>query len=304
MPELPEVENVVRSLEPKLRDRIITTVDLYTNTIHSLIQYNNLEDFIKRLENMRIVGMIRRGKFMMIGVESYGEEEHFIVHLGMTGTLIHREDTDYSSYPDSIKNHIHAEIFLDNGSVLFYSDYRRFGSLRIVSTQELHDPTIKHLKLLQSLGPEPFQDDVKELFLSNIRKKKYQNKSIKDVLLDQTVIAGAGNIYASECLFPARINPLNSVEVFSDDQLLDVLRHLTSILELSIKLGGSSIKDYVNGEGASGSFQDFLKVYDQDVCQDCGTSITKTFIKNRSTYFCPSCQPLVPEDIPRVKYAL
>lgn len=290
MPELPEVENVRLSLDSKVVGRTIKVVDVYHT---SVIKFNSPLDFISRLEGWQITSLTRRGKFLLFHLHSQSSEPQLlIVHLGMTGALLHRTDRDYSAYPPSISQHIHIEIFLDDDTMLLYSDYRRFGSLRVILQSNLTNSNISHLHTLQQLGPEPFDPHIAELFLANIRHKRYCNKPIKDVLLDQRVLAGAGNIYASECLFPAAINPHTHVDMLSDDTLRLILRHLIDILSLSITLGGSSIKDYVNGQGTSGSFQEHLKVYDQSSCRVCHTAIAKTFIANRSTFHCPHCQPV------------
>lgn len=295
MPELPEVENVRLSLESKIVGQVLNVVDIYDVRV---IKFNDPLDLIERLEGNRILTIERRGKFLLLSTQDIntGKEDIFIVHLGMTGALLHTPTRDYSHFPDTITNHILMEVFLGDGSMLIYSDYRRFGSLRVVTPQELETCAYSHLKTLYTMGPEPFEERAEDEFLARIRHKRYAGRVIKDVLLDQRVVAGAGNIYASECLFPSGIYPYARVEQLTDEQLRVIFRDLVNILKLSIRLGGTSIKDYVNGEGVSGSFQDELKVYDQGTCKVCGSGVEKWYVKDRSTFHCPTCQPVIQSD--------
>jgi formamidopyrimidine-DNA glycosylase len=208
----------------------------------------------------------------------------------MVGALMHNQKADYTIYPDNLKNHILLEFFLDDGSTLIYSDYRRFGSLRVVTNDELTNSTETHLKTLQQMGPEPFEAGAYEKFLLNIRHTRYANKPIKDVLLDQRVVAGAGNIYANEALFPLGIHPATTIANLPNWQLKEVFKILIGLLELSISMGGSSIRDYVDGEGKSGTFQTVLKLYGKTQCEVCDSFIEKTQINKRATFHCPFCQ--------------
>lgn len=297
MPELPEVENVKRSLEPKLKGRTIKNIIISND---SVIKYNEPEDFIERLLGRRFEAFQRRGKFLIFDMVKDGADlEDLIIHLGMTGALLHTESLEgYNNFPPTIRNHIFVEFLLDDGTILFYSDYRRFGSLRVVDDYTLNygdyrQPGLTHLKTLREMGPEPFEEDSPQWFLTNIRLGRYEDKPIKGVLLDQRVVAGVGNIYANEACFKAEVNPFTYVSELSDEQLLEVYRHVEDSMRLSIELGGTSIKDYVDGEGKSGSFQDHLMVYNQYVCKTCDSDIVWTEINKRATFYCPACQSKV-----------
>jgi formamidopyrimidine-DNA glycosylase len=297
MPELPEVETVVRSLRPKLEGRTIIKVNILDKRI---IKFNEVDDFTKRVEGKKISQLTRAGKFMLLDLVSDSPEaevENLIIHLAMVGKFLYTVDGDYSIFGDNVANHILVELFLDDGNRMISSDYRRLGSLRVVTDNELNYADYryqpyKHLKTMRELGPDPFTDeDAEDGFLNNIRKKKYWYKPIKDVLLDQTVTAGIGNIYASECLFPAATHPETMVHLLSDDKLREIFRHAKELMLLSLSMGGSSIRDYTDGDGNEGSFQKVLKLYDQTECKVCGGGIIKNFIEKRATYHCPTCQP-------------
>lgn len=292
MPELPEVENVVRSLTHlAANNRVIAEVVCAESYCR---KYNTYEDFVESIEGYQILTIKRRGKFILLELfhPSRWERRYLIVHLAMTGVFMHLKNIeDVKDLEPKVSNHIFLDIILDDGSRLIYSDYRRFGSVRVVSEADLLTRgSLSHLKTLQELGPEPFQSDAFEQFLLRIRKKKYQDKPIKDVLLDQTVIAGAGNIYASECLFEPKVYPTTRVDALTNEDLKNIFDSLVEILNRSIIAGGTSIKDYINGEGVAGTFANQLKVYNQTHCKSCNTELDIFYIKQRMTYACPTCQ--------------
>lgn len=294
MPELPEVENVRLSLIPKLTGRKVETVNILNDVC---IKYNDTEDFIKRLIGRRFNAFQRRGKFLIIDMVTDNPEdevENLIVHLAMVGAFMHTNG-DYSELEGNIKNHIFIEFVLDDGNILIYSDYRRFGSLRVVSDSVLNYgdyrvPELRHLKTLREMGPEPFEKDSEDIFLANIRQKKHRYKAVKTVLLDQTVVAGVGNIYANEACFYAATLPDSMVYTLSDNKLREIFQYARETMKLSLSLGGSSIRDYADGDGKKGTFQEHLKVYNQTNCHVCGTEIIKYELDKRATYYCPSCQ--------------
>lgn len=292
MPELPEVENVVQSLKPVEEDGLSIKEVMQSETV--ILKYNTPEDFKQRVEGRLIYSIERRGKFILITLLDYSNwnNELLIVHLGMTGALLHVPNEDaINALEPKLKNHIFVKLKLADDSLLVYTDYRRFGSVRVVTQEEFElRGSLSHLKTIQEMGSEPFDPSALESFKTSIRHPRYMNKPVKDVLLDQRVIAGVGNIYASECLFQPRIDPHTHVVALTDEDLENIFHELVRILKLSISLGGSSIKDYVNSEGVSGTFQDHLQVYGQGNCKTCKTLIRLTYIKNRATYCCPTCQ--------------
>lgn len=291
MPELPEVEVVRLSLEKRITGLSITGVTI--NKSYP-IKYNTEPAFTERVKGKTIENVARRGKFLLLHlVDPAQAPENLIVHLGMTGAFLYSEG-DFEAFPPTISNHIFVIFTLSNGAFLIYSDYRRFGSLRVVTDYELLHATgqgYTHLKTLQQMGTEPFLPNSSSLFLERVRSPKHHYKPIKDILLDQTVAAGIGNIYANEACFPVGVNPYTSVGDLEDAELLAIYQHAESLMALSITLGGSSIRDYVDGDGKAGTFQDHLKVYNQSVCSVCGTPIEFTQLNSRATYHCPVCQP-------------
>lgn len=294
MPELPEVETAVRSLRKNLERKVITSVSVLKPYP---LKYNSPEDLEDSVLGKRITSIDRRGKYILLTLESVTPSFHYptvlMVHLGMTGALIYKpSDRWYHAYPPTICNHIFLEFHLDDGGILFFSDYRRFGSVRAFSLGALFNPDTApaHLKGFLELGVEPFEPGAEEKFLTAVRQSRYAYKPIKGVLLDQRVVAGIGNIYASEACFAAGVNPHRSVHTLSDDELRAIFRSSVEIMAKSIELGGSSIKDYVDGEGVSGSFQHHLKVYAQSFCPSCNSQIVVTTIDDRATFHCPQCQ--------------
>ena len=309
MPELPEVENVRLSLNKKILNKKITGVR-YHNTIP--IKYNTTDEFTGLTQDRYITMIERFGKFLVLTLKPHKEPvinlevqdepdtTYLICHLGMTGAFLYTDQQgNYTGNPDSITNHIHVSIDFEDNTELYYSDYRRFGSLRVIDFDTSVTPNYpSHLKTLFTLGVDAVsKEETAEIeFVNAVRKPKYYYKPIKQVLLDQTVVAGVGNIYASECLFPNSINPYTPVALVTNEQLKDIFRTNRDIMELSITLGGSSIRDYVDGDGTSGTFQDHLKVYNQTECSVCGSYIEKTVLDKRATFHCPECQPEIDID--------
>lgn len=292
MPELPEVENVVQSLKPIEESSLNIKEVIQAETV--VLKYNEPEDFKQRVEGRLIYSIERRGKFILMTLLDYTNwnTELLIVHLGMTGALLHVPNEEAINVLEpKLKNHIFVKLRLADDSLLIYTDYRRFGSVRVVSQDEFETRgSLSHLKTIQEMGTEPFDPYALESFKQSIRHNRYKNKPIKDVLLNQRVIAGVGNIYASECLFRPQIDPYTHVIALTDEDLENIFHELVRILKLSISLGGSSIKDYVNSEGQAGTFQDHLQVYAQGNCKVCKTLIDVSYIRSRVTYFCPTCQ--------------
>lgn len=296
MPELPEVENVVRSLEPKLEGMTISSYEMLNTSIH---KYNTYDEFEEYLIGCNVLEIKRRGKFILVKLtrSDFVESIYLIVHLAMSGVFQYLESAEkIIDLEPKVANHVHAIMSVVDANsnfkgVLIYSDYRRFGSVRLVSETDLKTRgSYSHLKTLQELGPEPFDENAYDEFLKRIRKAKYRDKTIKNTLLDQTVIAGAGNIYASECLLVPKVHPSSWVEDIPDDKMHEIFDSLVDILNRSIEAGGTSIKDYVNGDGVAGSFAGQLKLYNQHKCGVCSSNVSVYKIKDRMTYACSTCQ--------------
>lgn len=284
IPELPEVENVVLSLVDKLRFKTIVSCDL---RLDKLVKRPDKPDgFKNNIKGLTISNLKRRGKyilFKMVNDDTSQDDYTLIVHLGMTGLLINVKEVN--DIPDKYKNHLHLVLKLNDGGYLCYCDIRRFGSLRLLNKKQLDE----EFKPLKHMGPEPFDDDALLLFKQNLSKKRWQNREIKLALMDQGVISGVGNIYASESLYNAGINPNRLVSKLSDDEIIKLFFEIRDILELSIKAGGTSISDYMNGDGKSGTFQNYLKVYGKKECPH-GHPIIEKIIGDRNTFYCLQCQ--------------
>ena len=257
MPELPEVETVVRTLAPHLVGRRIVAASFSSRFVTS----GNRKALAKRFVGRTIQAVQRRGKFIVIALD----EGTLTVHLGMTGRLL------LDAPPGK---HTYGLFTLDTGT-LVYNDPRQFG--RILWN---HD--------LSRLGPEPLEVGIPE-FQARMRKRK---TSIKALLLNQTFLAGMGNIYVDETLFAARVHPLARASRLSGPRVAAIHQHMREILGAAIRQGGSSISDYVDAQGNRGWFQLQHQAYGREgePCSVCGTPIRKTIVVQRGTHYCPRCQ--------------
>jgi formamidopyrimidine-DNA glycosylase len=273
MPELPEVETVVRGLQKILPGRRIVEVRL------------GKTDFIedpaaleKRLPGNRILSVRRYGKFLVLELESSVEtsgKPALLIHLGMTGQLT------TCSADTSIAPHTHAFFALDDGRELRYRDPRRFGSMQMISQGDGNP--------LGSLGLDPLEATEPE-FVAQLDGRRAR---IKALLLDQTVLRGMGNIYTDESLWRARINPMRLASSLKDPDLRRLYESVQAILKEAIRLRGSSISDYVDCAGQRGEYQLRHRVYQREGkrCVRCKTTIRRVIVAGRSSYFCPRCQP-------------
>jgi formamidopyrimidine-DNA glycosylase len=273
MPELPEVETVVRGLQKVLPGRRIAEVRL------------GKTDFIedpaaleRELPGSRILAVRRYGKFLVIDLELPDAGSHkpfLLIHLGMTGQLI-------ACTPDAtVAPHTHAFFALDDGRELRYRDPRRFGSMQLVA-QGNGSP-------LGNLGLDPLEATEQE-FLAQLRGR---GARIKALLLDQSVLRGMGNIYTDESLWRARIHPMRLGARLKEAELRRLYGAVQAILEEAIRLRGSSISDYVDCAGERGEFQLRHRVYQREgkKCARCKAVIRRVIVAGRSSYFCPHCQP-------------
>lgn len=293
MPELPEVENVRMSLESKIIGKTIIKTEVFSEKISEkalikLLRKQNKNKFIELTEGCRFLNIERRAKFLIAKVEKNNQFHYIVVHLAMAGKWLYAKDLKDLS--ELNRKHILVQFILDDKSYLVYTDYRRFGAISIHTEEEYFD-----MKNIHSLGPEPFWENADEIFLNKLRtNKKYFDKPIKVVIMDQNVVAGVGNIYACESLWVTGIHPLTKVKNLTDEQLLDLFHAFKEMMAFSISVGGSSVNDYVNGDGMMGSFQNYLKVYQKETCE-CGTSIIREEIAGRTTHYCPKCQSIKEE---------
>ena len=286
MPELPEVEIVKQSLKRKIKDKKIIKVVVRNRNLRFKLQSN----FEKNLTN-RIVNKISRiSKYLILIFDNH---KYCIIHLGMSGTvhLINKSKktkiTNLSFYKSKIlpKKHNHIEIIFSKFKII-YNDPRRFGFFKILNNKH------EFKSYFNKLGPEALNDDFNIKYLKkNLKNKK---KNIKNLLLDQKFVSGIGNIYANEILFYSKINPKKKALKINYKEINQLLKFSKKVLNLAIKFGGSSIKDFKNTKGSMGEFQKKFKVYEKDneKCprKKCSGKIIKIFISNRSTFFCNFCQ--------------
>jgi formamidopyrimidine-DNA glycosylase len=276
MPELPEVETIVRDLKEVI-GRKVSFNKLLDDRVFKTPFYNMMG------KNMSIVNVERYGKYMII---KFSNNYAMIVHLGMAGKLI----IDDGSY--EIPKHCSWLIQLDNGKQLRYVDFRYFGNIWMMK----YDECISYVQ--SKVGPEVW-DITAESFILITKQPKYKNKEIKVLLLDQKYIAGVGNIYASEICYEAFIHPKTLIHKLTDKQIENIYYCTKRVLEKAIKNNGTSFKDYRNAKNQTGNNQNFLKAYKQKICLRCSMAghdhvveipMHKEKIKDRMTYWCTSCQ--------------
>lgn len=288
MPELPEVETVRLGLARLLPGRVVKDVafDWPKGFPNTAADVNNF------LIGAKILEVKRRAKVLLVELDT---KYSLVIHLKMTGQLVfvgkerfgagHPSDSLVGKLPD--KSTRVRLTFTDN-THLFFNDQRKFGWVRLIPTAE-----VSSIDFFKKVGPEPLSDDFtgKE-FIARVRRRA--NTSIKAAILDQTVLAGIGNIYADEALFAAKIHPASKVKYVSDAKLRLLLKELKAVLKLSIEKGGSSDKNYVNAEGKRGSYLSFAKVFRREgqACPRCGAEIKKIKVAGRGTHICPREQKL------------
>lgn len=280
MPELPEVETVVRGLRLSLPGRAIVEVRFGKTDF-----VDNPAEIAERLPGARIANVTRLGKFICIGLVADAPSAaltappsllYFIIHLGMTGQLTLLRSGE------SVAPHTHGFFVLDDGRELRYTDIRRFGRMLLIQESALADFT-------GHLGKEPLEISAEEF----CRYFGSRRARVKALLLDQRVLRGIGNIYADESLFRARLHPARIAENLTKKQLLALHRKVRQVLEEAILSRGSSISDYVDSEGNRGEFQLRHRVYQRDgkPCFRCKAKIRRVIVAGRSSHFCPGCQP-------------
>lgn len=275
MPELPEVETIRRTLEKLVLNKEIEDVTIYWPKI--VKQPDDPEHFRMLLSGESIERIGRRGKFLLFYLNHYV----LISHLRMEGK--------YRVVPKSKEKdkHTHVIFHFTDGTELRYNDVRKFGTMHVYKIGE--EMTKAPLK---SVGPDPFEeaytfDYVKE-------KLKRTTRMIKAALLDQTIISGLGNIYVDEVLFLSKIHPEKRAHLLSEDEVKRIYENVRIVLEEAVRLGGTTIRSYLNGLGEMGMFQQRLYAYGQTgkPCQHCQTEIVKIKVAGRGTHICPTCQTL------------
>jgi len=273
MPELPEVETIVADLRPHLVGRTIVHCEL---RFPSIVRHPEPERFIDSITGLRIEGVRRRGKFILIAL---GAGRLLVVHLGMSGQLrLVEADAE-------IENHTHVILDLDDGRQLRYRDPRRFGRLLLGTEDELLTSGT-----LPKLGPEP----IDPTFDADALYKRFRKRRapLKALLLDQAMVAGVGNIYADESLYRARLRPDRAAGSLSRKSVGRLHESLRDSLEAAIRNRGSSVDTYRDAWGEIGNQQESLLVYGRagEPCFTCGRPLSVVRIAGRSTVFCRRCQ--------------
>lgn len=290
MPELPEVETVRIGLSAFLPGRTIAKVEYDWDKSFP----NSAPDVAQFLIGARVVTVARRAKVLLIELDS---KYTLVVHLKMTGQLVfrskrgehfgagHPNDSLIGELPDRSTR---VTLTFTDDSALFFNDQRKFGWMRLLPTAE-----VPQIDFFQKVGPEPLSTDFTWAVLRD-RLRRRANTNIKAALLDQTVIAGIGNIYADESLWGAKIHPQTLVKNLSDARIKRLYEAMVAVLRLAIEKGGSTDRNYVNAEGKRGSYLHFASVFRREgqPCPRCGTTIIKTKVAGRGTHLCPQCQKL------------
>jgi len=273
MPELPEVETVVRQLNSAIANLKINDVQVYFGIRNQPEQ----KSFISTLVGKTILKVERRAKVIIFRLS---DDMTMVAHLKMSGKFfIHLAEVK----PDK---HTHVVLRLDNDKQLFWHDVRKFGYLKIMTNLEVDDWFLN-----KNFGPEPLLDTfTPAVFKRQLLTRK--NAKIKNTLLDQSVVAGVGNIYDIEALWLAKIHPLRVINTLTDSEIELLHQHIVAILHKSVAANGTSSDDFLDTSKKRGTFQDELKVYGKEntPCPRCATIFTKIKLNGRGTVFCPSCQ--------------
>ena len=275
MPELPEVETVCRALSKVTKNFKIKKIEFYRKDLRWRVK-DNIETI---LENSIFIEPYRRGKYILIPTNM---DNILLIHLGMSGKIRIKKKVDV------ILKHDHMRMIVENNHdyfVVTYNDPRRFGYIDLFEKQQLRE----HF-LLAKIGVEPLGKELTVKYLYNNFKKR--SKSIKNALIDQKIIAGIGNIYASEILYKAKIHPLRNVNTLSNSDLVSIIKFTKITLQNSINLGGTTIRDHLQPDGSLGYFKQNLEVYGKtnEKCNNCDCLISLKVISNRSTFCCINCQ--------------
>ncbi len=276
MPELPEVETVKETLKNEILNCRITDVTIFfAGIVHDIA----VDKFIQSIKGQRINKIRRKGKYLIFDLDEYS----LIIHLRMEGKFFLKTSLD------EMGKHDHVAFLLDDGRYLSYHDVRKFGTMHLVGLSQENI-----IEGLSNLGP-----DVNEKNIDHARiyqQIKRSNRAIKSILLDQHVMAGLGNIYVDETLFRAKVHPKtlgSSLTLYQVDKLID---YAAKVIDHAIQLGGTTIRTYHALSGVDGRFQNQLKVHthQNEPCPVCQTTILKTKVGGRGTYYCPSCQKINP----------
>ena len=286
MPELPEVEIIRQSLQKVIVFNKIDDVLVRNRSLRYIVE-QNFERFLKK---KKILKISRKSKYLIFHLDN---KSFCILHLGMTGTLHLIENKkkklnsnlSFYGYKSLPNKHNHIELIFSNFKIV-YNDPRRFGYFKIINSYE------ELCGFFERIGPEPLEKNFNSNYLKRIIEKK--KKNIKNLILDQKIISGIGNIYANEILFYAKINPLKKSKKINNNEINKIVKFAKFVIKKAIIKGGSSIRDFKNIKGNQGSFQKEFKVYNREnkkcLTKECKGKIKRIIISNRSTFICKFCQ--------------
>lgn len=270
MPELPEVETTRKGITPYVVGKTVKEIIIRERQLRWPIPLN-LKTAIK---NQPVKKLERRAKYLLF----YTEKGCVIVHLGMSGSLRIINDNQAAT------KHDHVDIIFESGHILRFRDPRKFGSILWTKT----DP-LKH-KLINHLGPEPLSDDFNTEYLYKRSRKRTQ--AIKTFIMDSRIVVGVGNIYANEALFMAGIDPRKKAGTISKARYDKLIIAIKDVLKHAIRKGGTTLRDFINGNGKPGYFSNELQIYDRkdEACNNCKKPIKMIRLGQRSTFYCSNCQ--------------
>lgn len=274
MPELPEVETTRRGLKPLLIKRRITAIEISPLNLRQRFNASDANQLIQQ----GFTQLDRRGKYLI--VQTTHPTLDLLIHLGMSGSL------RVNPIDSPRKKHDHIIITLDNQQALRYHDPRRFGFIKAIKRNE---PIIE----LQHLGLEPLDQAFNGQYLYERSRRKTQ--AVKNFIMDQTIVVGVGNIYATEALFHSRIHPNKRAKDLSHNDYTQLCTYIQQTLNQAIESGGTTLKDFMHSDGRGGYFQQTLNVYGKagKPCPSCEQPIERLVIGGRNSCFCPQCQPLI-----------
>jgi len=288
VPELPEVETVRRGLNKLIIGRKILDVEILNEKSFSFAG----SFLAKNVIGAKITIVRRRGKVLIIDLDN---NFSLVIHLKMTGQMVVRGDKEWGAghptnsligrLPDKSTRVIFS---LRGDAKLFFNDQRKFGWIKLLPTNE-----VDKIKFLVEMGPEPWEEKIDEKFTKNVRR--HGNSMIKSIILNQSVIAGIGNIYADESLWMAKIHPKTRVKNLPDKKLKEICHAAGEIMQKSIDSGGSTMQTYVRADGTRGDYlEKFANVFNRQgqPCPRCKTLIIKIKVAGRGTHICPKCQKL------------
>lgn len=291
MPELPEVETIRLGLLGRVCNKRIERVDIRCNRI---ILRPRPDEMAVALGGQRIRDIQRRGKFLHFMLDAY----HLLVHLGMSGQLTYWDQTQrdderffvtvtglQQARQHAVDKHTHVSIYFEDGNAMHYRDIRQFGKWRLYRNEAFHEA-----REFWHLGLEPFDRGyTHSKFLERFHGRSLR---IKSLLLNQSFVAGVGNIYADEALFEAGIHPERLAPSLSAEEKRRLFRAIPKVLRRGLKHGGTSFQNYFNADGEAGTNQEQLRVYGREgeKCRRCRTPIVRIVVGQRGTHFCPHCQ--------------